>query len=624
MSMWSRIGNLFPGKRGPELPVAPTPDLPQDTAHISSESFPTHSSGALNREADASIKQNPSAESVVVATKEHQADSAYAAEGHAVPTSDPWLAARQRPLVYAHKLRLDREDSEGAPEQSLLEQGTDLHEGVAPVEAISPGELLYTDLPHETPAERASTNTRESLFIPPNSDHPFLEEQVESRQPAALVTASGGDLQTRTARFAMLHVVAQQWRPAIIKCRYLVVIGTPTEARKLAPVIRTLRSEYQSSDAVRVCVAGGRPERIREALAILKVSADLELTIPVNEVSIDETRAGMITAFGKLLLGIKPEWMLVQGDSMTVAMASMAAYYAHIPVAHLDGGTPLHDFRTGDESDPEVLHRRIASLFASVHFADTALSKELLVRDGVPEQYVLVTGNPGVDTMHETCTALGLHVGAASARASGVVHVLVVAEMPDTIRHGLPDLCNAIRNLARSVPGLYQFVWPVVGDAASVQTVNDLLDHVPGVLLSGPAGYEQYLRLLNGCDLVLTDVEDVQEEAPSLGKPVLLMQSSIARPEAQRNGITTLTGSDAASIQTGVRTLARKLSVRHGSITNPYGDGRASSRIVDFFEGRQVLEFGRTALPRLLRVEEPSASRLLPSPLGGPHSAALE
>ncbi len=641
--MWSRIFKLLSGtRRSASLTAAKVNPRPA-TQDSLSERVSKGDKLAVDVPAKARLFEAESSKRKELALESQASSEARPAAGGSSKidgadrrdSSAHWAAARNRQLIYTHKIRTEQIRADGP--SASKDDPNDAH---APVQA--------DELP--TPQSKSSDGVLHTHAVPPALELPekpepvaansIAEDQEQRPWPAtrstfqepateipaedsgaAYVATRQGYEEVQTAhprtngRFAMLHTVVQQWHNTAARCKYLIVVGSTSESRSLAPLVRTLRAQPGAVGAgVQVCVAGERPDWAREALQILGVTVDMELNVAGRQESLEETRTRMIKGFGKILAEVKPEWVVVQGDSATAAMASIAAYYAQIPVARVDGGTPLQDVHTRDESHPETLHRLIASLFASVHFAETSLSKEGLVREGVPEESIVVTGNTSVDAMHETCALLGLPLGSAPVRSSGVVHVFVVAEMPETLADHLADLCRAIRHLATSVPGLYQFVWPVHADARGLKLVNDLLDRVPGVLLCGPVKYEKFLRNLSECDLVLTDLEDVQEEAPSLGKPVLLMKQATERPEALRAGITTLTGTDARSIEAGIRTLARKLSVRHGSITNPYGDGKATIRMLDFFEGRRVLEFGRTALPRLLPSADAMPSRRLANP----------
>jgi len=411
----------------------------------------------------------------------------------------------------------------------------------------------------------------------------------------------------------MLRAVAQRWNQPLSERRFLIAAGSRAEARRLAPVIRTLRTRGLTAhglDEVCVCAAGDDPQGVREALELLDISVDCHLSVEGVNQSLDALRARLLNSFESVFAQVKPQWLLVAGDTMMTGMASLAAYYAGIHVARVDAG---HTTSTaGDELQPDEIYRQLVDLFSSVHFTETEWSKERLIHEGVLAENIVVTGNTGVDALYESCLRLNLPLGPMSSRSSGVTRVLVSVGHRSLPDGSAGEICRAIGNLAVLVPGLYEFTWPLPPGPEASEAVHKILGRVPGVRLTPPAGYEEFLRHLSHCDFVLTDSPDLLEEAPSLGKPVLLLGAAGQRNEAIRTGVAIPVTPDSKSIQVAVRGLARKLSTRHGQITNPYGDGKASARIADFFEGRRILEFGHTALPRLtdsndgtLRIADP-------------------
>lgn len=446
----------------------------------------------------------------------------------------------------------------------------------------------------------------------PAAARPTIVQRTSGRRPAA----KDPDLQApRTAitrivpaagpqkRYAMLHSVASRWTSDTQRPRFVVAVGTRPEAIKLAPVIAELRARAaaaQQADPVFVCATGQHAEAVRDALAMYGIALDRDLGLLTPGQSLSSLSARVLSGFEAVLNHVRPEWVIVQGDTATTAMAGLAAFYAGIKVAHVEAGLRTNDL---ENPFPEEFNRRMVGIFASIHFAATQAAKHNLLREGVPGSKICVTGNTGIDALMRNAERLQLPLGESSRTAAAAptepppserpLRILITAHRRENQEHGIENLCLSVKELAAQHPGHYQFVWPLHPNPQIGELVRRHLSQTPGVTLTAPASYDRLLRLLHRCDLILTDSGGIQEEAPSFGKPVLILRETTERPEGVDAGVAWLVGNDPTRIVAFVERLTRRIDADEAFPTaNPYGDGRAAHRIADFFANRPVQEFG--------------------------------
>ena len=367
----------------------------------------------------------------------------------------------------------------------------------------------------------------------------------------------------------------------------LAFMGTRPEAVKLAPVVAALRG---SEDFRCTVVATGQHKEMFSQVAetfSFTVDADLDVMRP------NQTLAGLTA---RLMDGIdgwlgsaEPDMALVQGDTTTVLVASLACFYRRIPIGHVEAG-----LRTGNiwSPFPEEVNRRLAAPLVALHFAPTATARDALLREGVPEGSIEVTGNTVIDALR---IELATQMADAALRArideelSGAVGpdwarmpmVLITGHRRENFGDGIAQICRAIAALAERFPD-HLFVYPVHLNPNVLVHVNRLLGGLGNVRLIGPQGYRNFVALMARCRLVLTDSGGVQEEAPSLGKPVLVMRDTTERPEGVAAGTALLTGPNASAIVAhATRLLTDEAAYRAMAVAkNPYGDGHAAERIV--------------------------------------------
>ena len=424
-------------------------------------------------------------------------------------------------------------------------------------------------------------------------------------------------------RYAMLHSVASQWTPPATRPRFVVAVGTRPEAVKLAPVIAELRARaavIHDPDPVFVCATGQHTQAVREVLGLYGITPDRDLALMTPGQSLAALCARVLSGFEAVLDQLRPEWVIVQGDTATTAMAGLAAFYAGIKVAHVEAGLRTHDL---ENPFPEEFNRRMVGIFATMHFAATSGAKHNLLREGVPSSRICVTGNTAIDALMFNARRLRLPVGANTAgldpagldpagtdlatpstdpsqapAAGRPLRVLVTAHRRENHEQGIGNICLAIKELVSRHPGRYQFVWPQHPNPVLGESIRRHLAQTPGVTLIPPATYDRLLTLLHRCDFVLTDSGGIQEEAPSFGKPVLILREATERPEGVEAGIAWLVGSEPNRIMAAVERLTRRLDAgAEFPRQNPYGDGCAARRIADHLHGLPVSQFGEPNAP---------------------------
>jgi UDP-N-acetylglucosamine 2-epimerase (non-hydrolysing) len=395
-----------------------------------------------------------------------------------------------------------------------------------------------------------------------------------------------------------------------------VFMGTRPEVIKLAPVVAALR---QSSDFDCAVVATGQHKELFQQVADqfgFTVEAKLDVMRP-NQ-SLAGLTARLMEAIDGWLERGRPDMALVQGDTTTVLVAALACFYRRIPIGHVEAG-----LRTGNiwSPFPEEANRKLATSLVTVHFAPTFTARDALLKEGVPEENIVVTGNTVIDALiaevaiHQRDEHLCAKIDVDLARVLGAdwtkfPFVLITGHRRENFGDGLEQICEAIATLAHRFPN-HRFVYPVHPNPNVLVQVKRLLGNRSNVRLIAPQGYRNFVRLLSRCHLVLTDSGGVQEEAPSLGKPVLVMRDTTERPEGIEAGTAVLTGPKASAIvERTSRLLTDAIAYRAmATAKNPYGDGLASERII----ARIRKHFG------IVRAHTVSAIRKRPlQPLGAP------
>jgi UDP-N-acetylglucosamine 2-epimerase (non-hydrolysing) len=361
--------------------------------------------------------------------------------------------------------------------------------------------------------------------------------------------------------------------------KVLSVIGTRPEAVKMSPVIKELE-EYPDEITSVVCATAQHREMLDQVLNIFDVSPDYDLNLMRPDQSLSQLTARILTALDEVIVEERPHWVLVQGDTTTVMVASLVAFYHRVKVGHVEAG-----LRTGDKFQPfpEEINRRIADVLADLYFAPTERNRENLLREGVPPQVIVVTGNTVVDALMMTARRVSERpLDACIGSIDGKRLILVTAHRRENFGTQLANICCALMEIAHQYRDDVHIVYPVHFNPNVFHPVHEMLDGVPNISLIEPVDYETFVGLMSRAYLILTDSGGLQEESPSLDKPVLVLRQVTERPEVTALGAARLVGTECETIvRETVRLLEDPVAYREmASVANPYGDGRASQRIV--------------------------------------------
>ena len=380
--------------------------------------------------------------------------------------------------------------------------------------------------------------------------------------------------------------------------KVLVVIGTRPEAIKLAPVVLELERHREHFET-KICVTGQHREMLDQMLRVFGLRPDYDLSVMKAGQNLAGVTADCLTGLDRILRDERPDVVLVQGDTTTTLAASLAAYYHHISVGHIEAG-----LRTGKKNDPfpEEINRRLTTHLADFHFAPTEVSSRNLLREGVSPENIRVTGNTVIDALLLIKRRLVEEPDLAAdplGATEGLRIILVTAHRRESF--GLPfrRICEAVRAIAESRPDVL-VVYPVHLNPNVQAPVHEILDGVPNVRLIAPLDYVSFVACMQRAYILLTDSGGIQEEGPSLRKPVLVMREVSERPEAIAAGTTCLTGTDPEAIVRAVSSLLDD-PARYKQMTsrpNPYGDGRAAEQIVQFLIDRLTTQSSPAGLPQ--------------------------
>ena len=362
--------------------------------------------------------------------------------------------------------------------------------------------------------------------------------------------------------------------------KILSLIGTRPEAVKMAPVLLELARQRDRIESVVVSTAQHR-EMLDQILSVFGIVPDVDLNIMRPNQTLFDITHRTLAGVKDLLERLAPDLLLVQGDTTAVFAASLAAFYVKMPVGHIEAGLRSYDLAN---PYPEEMNRRFAGMVATLHFAPTPRARQNLLREGVASERIFVTGNPVVDALQAALPKLGAGSldGVPQAACNDGRMILLTAHRRENHGSPLESICLAVRELLRLHPDVC-CVYPVHLNPHVQQTVYRLLGGVERAHLIPPLDYWSFIQLLARSALVLTDSGGVQEEAPSLGKPVLVLRKVTERPEAAEAGLAKVIGTDTQTIIAEASALLcdADLYNRMAQRENPYGDGKAAQRIVD-------------------------------------------
>jgi len=361
--------------------------------------------------------------------------------------------------------------------------------------------------------------------------------------------------------------------------RVLSVFGTRPEAVKMAPVVEQLRAAPHVEAGV--CVTGQHRQMLDQVLQLFGITPEFDLNVMEPDQALPELTSAILRGLAPVLDQFRPAWVLVQGDTTTVVAAALLAYYRRIRLGHVEAG-----LRTGDKWQPfpEEINRRVAGVLADLHFAPTEGARQNLLGEGVASERIVVTGNPVIDALRSIAARpYDETVGPLATIPFDRRVILLTAHRRENFGAPLEAIFAAVRRLAVAYAQDVHFVYPVHLNPNVLRPAQRLLGAVPNVSLIEPLDYLPMVHLMKRCHLVLTDSGGLQEEAPALGKPVLVLRQVTERPEAIEAGTARLVGTDPERIEAETRRLLDDphayAAMAHAA--NPFGDGHAAERIVE-------------------------------------------
>ena len=373
--------------------------------------------------------------------------------------------------------------------------------------------------------------------------------------------------------------------------KVLTVFGTRPEAIKMAPLVHALAKDEAFES--RVCVTAQHREMLDQVLRLFEIQPDYDLNIMKPGQGLTEITCRMLEGLKPVLAEFKPDVILVHGDTTTTLSTSLAAFYHRIPVGHVEAG-----LRTGNLYSPwpEEANRQLTGHLAMYHFAPTENSRQNLLREMVPENRIFVTGNTVIDALFWVRDRVMNNPELRSSLAqrypfldTSKKMILVTGHRRESFGGGFERICSALAEIALKHPEV-QVVYPVHLNPNVSEPVNRILKGIDNIILIDPQDYLPFVYLMNHAYLILTDSGGIQEEAPSLGKPVLVMRDTTERPEAVDSGTVLLVGTNINKIVDAVTRLLTDEAAYHQMTRahNPYGDGHACQRILEALKNHQV------------------------------------
>jgi len=375
--------------------------------------------------------------------------------------------------------------------------------------------------------------------------------------------------------------------------KILAVFGTRPEAIKMAPVIRALDNNFD----VKICVTAQHRQMLDQVLELFEITPDYDLDIMKPGQDLFDITSNVLSGVKKVLQIEEPDIVLVHGDTTTSMASAMASFYLKIPVGHVEAGLRTYDINS---PFPEEFNRQITSRIATLNFAPTKISRQNLLDEKVPDSQIYVTGNTVIDALFsmvekariiDFSDALLKRMPFLSQEKSDIPRIiLVTGHRRENFGLGFEEICQALSIISNENPDI-QIIYPVHLNPNVRKPVNRILSNLNNVQLIEPMEYLSFIKLMDLSYLILTDSGGIQEEAPSLGKPVLVMRDTTERPEAVESGTVKLVGTNKNEIVKMVNKLLTdsnfymQMSLAH----NPYGDGKAGSIICDIIENRGVV-----------------------------------
>ena len=373
-------------------------------------------------------------------------------------------------------------------------------------------------------------------------------------------------------------------RVASPKIHVMVVVGTRPEAIKMAPIVNELQAR-QDVFSLTLVNTGQHREMVDQVLSIFDIQPEIDLDIMEENQSLSTIFSKVSTALEPVFARQKPHILLVEGDTSTVVVTALMAFYNRIDVGHVEAGLRTNDIYN---PFPEEVNRRITSVISTIHFAPTAWAKNNLLKEGYSENAIFITGNPVIDALLKAMDIdCPLPESLQEIDRDSRKVILVTAHRRENHGKPLADICQAILELASTHEDLL-FVYPVHPNPNVESVVGKMLSGKAGIILTPPLEYLPFIRLMKKSYLILTDSGGIQEEAPTLKRPVLVLRKTTERPEAQEAGTARVVGTERGDIVNRVAELLKNRKKYESMVSpnNPFGDGRASARITEIIWSR--------------------------------------
>jgi UDP-N-acetylglucosamine 2-epimerase (non-hydrolysing) len=369
--------------------------------------------------------------------------------------------------------------------------------------------------------------------------------------------------------------------------KILIVFGTRPEAIKMAPLVQEFQKHPQDFDA-KVCVTAQHREMLDQVLDFFNITPDFDLDLMKPGQNLYSLTADIITGMKPVLEEFNPDYVFVHGDTSTTMATSIAAFYNQSKVCHVEAGLRTHDKWS---PFPEEVNRQVTGRIADFHFAPTTTSRDNLLKESIPENQIIVTGNTVIDALlasvkkvEEKPTAF---VNSMSKTLGDQEMILVTGHRRENHGQGFENICQALKEIAEAKPN-FKIVYPVHLNPKVQEPVNRILKGVDNIILIDPLAYQDFIWMMNRSRIIITDSGGVQEEAPSLGKPVLVMRDTTERPEAVEAGTVILVGTNKDRIVSEALELInnKERFDQMSQLHNPYGDGSACKRIVNTIKNK--------------------------------------
>ena len=371
-----------------------------------------------------------------------------------------------------------------------------------------------------------------------------------------------------------------------MKIKNLIIFGTRPEAIKMAPLVKEFKNN--TNFETKVCVTAQHREMLDQVLEFFDITPDYDMNLMKPGQNLYSLTATIITELKPILEDFKPDYVYVHGDTTTTMASSIAGFYAGAKVCHVEAG-----LRTFDKwaPFPEEINRSITGRIADYHFAPTDIAAQNLLNETVKKEHISITGNTVIDALEASVNRLDTYDNDEIKNLKQIRNldkrlILVTGHRRENLGEGFIRICNALKEIAEKNQDI-EIIYPVHLNPKVLKPVHEILGDVPNIKLIEPLSYPSFVWLMNQAYLIITDSGGVQEEAPSIGKPVLVMRDTTERPEAVDAGTVILVGTDQQKIideATVLLTNQEKYKAM-SQLHNPYGDGKASKRIVEFIEG---------------------------------------